>query len=254
MAASRRDYFRAYHYRDAASAKTYDQRKFGSRTRARYNRATQKTLDRALRLLPDGSRILDMPCGTGRWTEFVIRKRMEYVGGDISREMMDVCLEKHKKTLKAFDLVQLDGTSLPFQEGVFDAVLTFKFLSLLPEDIRLDVLKELRRVTRRYLIAQSKHMRTFCPWRTLKIFFSRIFHATWRVRKHKTRVQLPRQIQSAGFRPVARLPIRTSILDFLWPFNLEYLAVLESAECGVRNADCGMRNAGCGMRSEDPSD
>ena len=235
MPTFKRDYFRAHHYRDVEAAKTYDERKLGSSVKARYYRAAQKALDQALRLLPDGSRILDMPCGTGRWTEFIIRKRMKYVGGDISREMMGVCRENHKAVLKAFDLIQLDGAALPFQDQTFDAILTFKFLSLLPEDIRLDVLRELRRVTRHYLIAQSKHLRTFSPWRTFKIFASRILGKTWRVKKYETRAKLLPQIESAGFRLIARLPIRASILDFLWPFNLEYLAVLESAERGVRN-------------------
>ncbi|MFH1740022.1 MAG: class I SAM-dependent methyltransferase [bacterium] len=227
MAKFTRDYFRKYHYRDAESAGTYDERKFGSPAKARYNRATQKALSQALCLLADDSRILDMPCGTGRWTEFIIRKRMRYVGGDISLEMMNVCLQKHETIRKAFDLARMDGSTLPFADKTFDALLTFKFLSLLPEEIRLDVLREFRRVTRRYLIAQSQHLRTFCPWRTLKLFVARLFGISWRVKKYETRASLLPLIKSAGFRVVARQPIRCSILDFLWPFNLEYLAVLE---------------------------
>jgi len=230
MTALTRDYFRKYHYRDAESAETYDDRKFGSPAEARYNRATRRALDNVLRLLQDGSYILDMPCGTGRWTEFVIRKRMNYVGGDISMEMMNVCLQKHETVRKAFDLVQLDATALPFLDKTFDAVLTFKFLSLLPEEIRLDVVREMRRVTRSYLIAQSQHLRTFCPWRTLKLFVSRLFGISWRVKKYERRARLLPLIESAGFRVVGRQSIRRSIRDYLWPFNLEYLAILETEE------------------------
>jgi ubiquinone/menaquinone biosynthesis C-methylase UbiE len=222
-----KEYFRKYHYRNAEAARTYDDRKFGSPSLARYNRATEKALDRALRLLPDGSRVLDIPCGTGRWTEFIIRKRMEYVGGDISLEMMQVCLEKYAGIRRAFDLVQLDGTALPFPDKSFDAVLCFKFLSLLPQEIRLEVLREFRRVTRRYLIAQSQHLRTFCPWRALKLLFAKVFGIEWRTKKYQTRGELLPQIESVGFRTVARIRIIRSFLDVLWPFDLEYLAVLE---------------------------
>jgi ubiquinone/menaquinone biosynthesis C-methylase UbiE len=152
---------------------------------------------------------------------------MEYVGGDISLEMMQVCLEKYAGIRKAFDLVQLDGTALPFPDRAFDAVLSFKFLSLLPQEIRLEVLREFRRVTRRYLIAQSQHLRTFCPWRALKLLFAKVFGIEWRTKKYQTRGELLPQIESVGFRTVARIRIIRSFLDVLWPFDLEYLAVLE---------------------------
>ena len=76
-------------------------------------------------------------------------------------------------------------------------------------------------------MTQSQHLRTFCPWRAIRVSVSRFMGITWRVRKYETRARLLPLIQSAGFRLVARVPIRCSFLDFLWPFDLEYLAVLE---------------------------
>ncbi len=49
-------------------------------------------------------------------------------------------------------LVVADAESLCFDEDVFDAVICLRLLGHIPPNIRLNILKELRRVTKKYLI------------------------------------------------------------------------------------------------------
>ena len=219
--------FRKYRYRDEQVARKYDEIRFGAGERQRLDLATRKSLSHALRFLSDGDAVLDLPAGTGRFTDLCVRRKLRYVGGDISREMLHVALDKHASIAKAFSLVQCDATALPFPDASFECVLAFKFLSLLPEDMRAKVLAEMRRVSRRYLIAQSGYLRSFDPWLALRLGLSRLFGQEWRVRKWAQRRALPSQIAAAGWRLVARVPVRTSPLSHLWPFGVPYLAVYE---------------------------
>jgi SAM-dependent methyltransferase len=222
------EYIRKYKYRDAELAQSYDQRKFeATSSRRKDQAATRRALDSALRFLQDGQLILDLPAGTGRWTDFVLGRRFRYIGGDIAREMLHVTQDKHAGISRAFGLAQMDATALPLPDQSVDCVMTFKFLSLLPENIRTQALKEMHRISRKYLIAQSKHLRYWDPVLQLKLRFSRLTGATWRIKKYESRRALPGQISSAGWNLVCRIAIRPFWWNYLWPFGVEYLAVYE---------------------------
>ena len=226
--------FRKYRYRDPKVAEQYDEIRFGSGARRRHDLATRRSLSHALRFLSDGNDVLDLPAGTGRWTDLCVRRKLRYVGADISLEMLKVACKKHESISKSFSLVQCDATALPFSDASFDCVLAFKFLSLLPEDMRAKVLVELRRVSRRYLIAQSGYLRSWDPWLGLRLGLSRLLGQEWRVRKWAQRGALPGQIAAAGWRPVARVPVRSSLRSYVWPFGVPYLAVYEREESRAR--------------------
>ena len=48
--------------------------------------------------------MLDLPAGTGRWTDLCVRRKLRYMGGDISREMLNVARKQareHRQVLLA---------------------------------------------------------------------------------------------------------------------------------------------------------
>jgi hypothetical protein len=226
--------YRKHKYRDAKVAEQYDEIRFGAGARRRQDLATRRSLAHALRFLSDNAIVLDLPAGTGRWTDLCMRRKLRYVGADISREMLNVARKKHEAIAKSFSLVQCDATALPFPDSSVDCVLAFKFLGLLPEEMCGRVLAEMRRVSRRYLIVQSPHMRSSDPWLALRLLMSRLLGQEWRVRKWEQRRALPSLIAAAGWRRVARVPVRSSPLAHLWPFGLPYLALYEREELAVR--------------------
>jgi ubiquinone/menaquinone biosynthesis C-methylase UbiE len=92
-------------------------------------------------------RILDAGVGTGRNTEFY-PQGAEVVGIDISPAMLARAARRIRKISATIELREMDVTRLDFPAGSFDiAVATFLFC-VLPDDLQLPALRELRRVVR----------------------------------------------------------------------------------------------------------
>ena len=107
----------------------------------------KKAILRALSRCEGIKNILDMPCGTGKLSEILSERYETYVGVDISKEMMDEI-----KLERPINLVQADGTSMPFENNFFDASVSLRLIHRLPAQIKLDVLNELCRVSNNYVI------------------------------------------------------------------------------------------------------
>lgn len=97
--------------------------------------------------LGPGKKILDMPAGTGRLSVALSQSGATVVGADISRSMLAEADAKGKKdrALHAH-FVQGSGVRLPFADDTFDAVASFKFFHLVPNDRKLCFMQELTRV------------------------------------------------------------------------------------------------------------
>lgn len=95
--------------------------------------------------LPEGSRVLDLPCGWGRLHPHLRARGLEVAGGDLSR----LNLARHRAEHPA-PLVRLDLRSLPFCEacadGVFCAFTSWGYFATETEN--LQQLKEFARVLR----------------------------------------------------------------------------------------------------------
>lgn len=66
--------------------------------------------------------ILDLGCGTGRYTSFFLERNCEVVAADISYEMLLKTKERITK-LNNVLLVQADAGWLPFKENIFDTII-----------------------------------------------------------------------------------------------------------------------------------
>ncbi len=222
-------YFRKKHYQDSEVARTYDDRKISTAAKKRDYKATHRALESILRLAEPGASLLDCPAGTGRLAELIMRRRIAYFGADISMEMLQIAREKMGAVGDDLPLLRSDATLLPFGDHQFDFVLCFKFISLLPVEIRLLVLREISRVCGKFLVIQSKHLRTFDPWRECKRGLAKLTGKAGRLHKYQERDELPHFIEQAvaenGLTPMGKIRIVTSPLRWLWPFHFEYLYV-----------------------------
>src|SRR6185436_17107070 len=75
-------------YRSAQVAEDYDFHRFSSPERQKRNVRKWAAIRKALSLTRDVRVILDLPCGTGRFTGALAREGYEVVGSDISMEML----------------------------------------------------------------------------------------------------------------------------------------------------------------------
>ncbi|QSX00039.1 class I SAM-dependent methyltransferase [Haloterrigena alkaliphila] len=99
------------------------------------------------RYLPaDGTRILDLGCGTGRTTTALERMGFDVVGVDFTESY----IERARSLFPKPQFLVGDATTLPFDDEAFDGVvfLGLGFSTVLPEETRYTVLREIRRVLR----------------------------------------------------------------------------------------------------------
>jgi ubiquinone/menaquinone biosynthesis C-methylase UbiE len=108
--------------------------------------------------LPPASRVLDMPCGTGRFLPLLAARSAQLVGGDISLDMMrHAPLHSTPRSCRP-GLVSCEAEQLPFRDGAFDYVLCMRFFNLVPPDVAAAVLKELGRVSRKGVFIQVRFL------------------------------------------------------------------------------------------------
>jgi SAM-dependent methyltransferase len=217
-------------YRDAAVATTYESSRFLSPRGQKRNRLTlaaiQRAFDKATSLGTPIRRCLDLPCGTGRLFPWLLQRQLQFVGADISHEMMRMAWTKVGAAIDAaipFALVQCEGEHLPFEDQCFDAVLCIRFMFHVPREVHVQILRELARVSRRWLIVDLRHCYTF-RWR-----FRQVLHGLGLV-KHLgevwSRGSLRREAAEAGLQLAGIFSPRRG----LSLFSDKWIVLLERAE------------------------
>ena len=146
------------HYRSVEIAEGYDSWRYetprGRRRNQRDLAAVDRALDEAARRGAPILTGLDLPCGTGRLVPLLRERRIATVGADISLEMMRVARRKLGPPLP---LIQCNAEHLPHRDGAFDGVFAIRFLFHLDAGARLRILRELSRVSRRWLVLDARH-------------------------------------------------------------------------------------------------
>lgn len=119
----------------------------------------RRALERVLSRLGQIDRLLDAPVGAGRLLGVLCRHaRGQVVGLDVSAEMLSRARAEADRRAAGpgapqVDLLQGDLLALPFAEGSFDVVVCIRFLHHLRSGrLRVEALRELARVSRRYLV------------------------------------------------------------------------------------------------------
>jgi ubiquinone/menaquinone biosynthesis C-methylase UbiE len=96
---------------------------------------------------PTGMKILDVPAGTGRLSVGMAALGATVVGADISRNMLAEAKTKAANNrIPHAHFIQGSGTQLPFPDGTFDAVASFKFFHLVPNERKAEFISEMTRV------------------------------------------------------------------------------------------------------------
>jgi ubiquinone/menaquinone biosynthesis C-methylase UbiE len=129
---------------DAESAR-YDSRRYES-SEGQYFNDLEISVLRSWLPLERGRRILDLPAGTGRLSVPLSEQGALVVGGDVSEGMLRANVAKARQLGTRATPVQASGTTLPFADDTFDAVVSFKFFHLIPNDTKLSFTREMARV------------------------------------------------------------------------------------------------------------
>lgn len=103
-------------------------------------------LDFVLQKVRSNDEVLDMGCGTGRFTVPLARKARKVTGLDLSPGMLSIARAKtHAENLNV-ELQQGNMMSMPFSDNSFDVVTCMVALMHIPVEFRQRVFDEARRV------------------------------------------------------------------------------------------------------------
>jgi ubiquinone/menaquinone biosynthesis C-methylase UbiE len=133
-------------YQENDVAEAYEDKRFSGGGRFIDRREKEAVLD-ALGPVED-RRILEVACGTGRFTVLLADRGADIVGMDISEAMLEQGREKARATGvdESLSFLQGDAGRLPFPDNHFDAVFAMRFFHLAPDPEGF--MKEMRRVAR----------------------------------------------------------------------------------------------------------
>jgi len=160
------DYKRDF-YRSAQVAEDYDFHRFSSPERQKRNARKWAAIQKALSLTDGVKTILDLPCGTGRFTGALARKGYEIVGSDISLEMLQKANSISQKEiadgqkLAIRGYLQANAEHLPLRDDSLDCVVCIRFMMHVDPATRVRMLREFHRVSRRWVIVDYRHKYTF---------------------------------------------------------------------------------------------
>jgi SAM-dependent methyltransferase len=108
----------------------------------------QNIMRELLAEFPDGSKVLDVPFGTGRFVDMYLRKGMSVYGVDISQDMLTAAKEALGESYERCSIHLGSAESLPYENDFFDLVVCFRFFGLISLEMANNVLAEIHRVTK----------------------------------------------------------------------------------------------------------
>jgi ubiquinone/menaquinone biosynthesis C-methylase UbiE len=155
------DYKRDF-YRSSQVAEDYDFHRFSTPERQKRNARKWAAIRAALRDATGVRTILDLPCGTGRFTGALAREGFEIVGSDISLEMLHKAAsipDGQQPTIRGY--VQANAEALPLRNDSLDCVVCIRFMMHVDPATRVRMLREFGRVSRRWVIVDYRHCYTF---------------------------------------------------------------------------------------------
>jgi ubiquinone/menaquinone biosynthesis C-methylase UbiE len=135
--------------------------------------------------LAEGSSILDIPTGTGRFLEFYQRRKLEVTCADISPDMLAESKKKAAAMGLAAEFEVTDARATGFADRSFDTALCIRLLNWVETPVFRQIVTELNRVSRDKLVIGVRVMVDYSLASALsRGEFVRYYRQTWlRIRR-----------------------------------------------------------------------
>jgi ubiquinone/menaquinone biosynthesis C-methylase UbiE len=198
-------------YQSSEVAADYDEHRFRTPRRQRRNARKWAAIQKALALTHGVRTIVDLPCGTGRFTGHLARAGYQVIGSDISIEMMQQAARA--PTVQHGNIagyVRGDAEALPFAAKSVDCLMSIRFLFHVDPQTRRRMLREFGRVSRRWVIADYRHKYSlrYGVWK-----ISRALGLTRRPFERVSVKSMTAEFEDAGLRVLKIVPVRRWLSD-----------------------------------------
>lgn len=145
------------HYQKAEVVEGYNAKRFSDGLGGASTRRKWGMILRATRGIEDIRTVLDIPCGTGRFTRQILDRGWRLVNGDISLPMLREARRLGEGREALLGGVRCDAERLPFPDASIDMVMSIRFLMHVPDDLKVRILREYARISRRWVLVDVRH-------------------------------------------------------------------------------------------------
>ncbi len=154
-----------YHVRQLYQNKIYAAGYEKTRFKGIYGRFrnwnTQRVISKLIGFTGRKGFALDIPCGTGRLSRLILKTGYQWIGGDISLEMMAESRKRMNGFEDSFWNIRLDAEAMAFKDNSIDCIFSIRFIYHIPIEIRYRMLQEMRRITKKWLIIDYNYPNRF---------------------------------------------------------------------------------------------
>jgi len=152
------------HYQSEDVVDKYDDRRFkGGLAGPKSERKWQMIL-KAVKGLDGIETVMDLPCGTGRFTSRILEHGWKLINADISQPMLEKAREYTQGNENYLGSARMNAEKLPFADGTLDLVISIRFLMHVPKDVRIRIFREYARVCKRYVVLDVRHKYCLNLW------------------------------------------------------------------------------------------
>ncbi len=130
-------------YSNKKTVEEYDSVRFKSFRGKIGNWLDQFAVSRLLKRVPVSEKVLDIPCGTGRFTEYLFSLGLtDITAADISNEMLEIAKKKLGSIKQNINFIQIKAEDISRLRNEFDCIFSIRFFGHLPLKAQFKVLEE----------------------------------------------------------------------------------------------------------------
>jgi SAM-dependent methyltransferase len=152
------------HYQSTDVVDAYDDRRFKGGVSGAKSERKWRMILKATRGVEGINLVLDLPCGTGRFTSRILEHGWKLINGDISGPMLAKAREYAMGQPGYVGSARMNAERLPFADGALDLVISIRFLMHVPKDVRIRIFREYARVTKRWVVLDVRHKYCLNLW------------------------------------------------------------------------------------------
>ncbi len=202
------------HYKDTNVATEYDSVRFSGIPGRVFNHWERSVILRAFHDIPDGSHIGDLPCGTGRLAESLLKVGYKVHGMDISSDMLEVAAQRLQRFDDAFTTEVVDAKKdLTGKRVKYDAILCARVLMHFELPEQIEFLRGVTKITSSIVVINHS---LNSPYQRFRRFVKRVLGHQESARHPVTASEIKVLLAGAGLREVRHYRLNRLISEAIY--------------------------------------